>query len=255
MNATEVFEKLSASTWGRLRDAEAYGISQGEETLTDINLLDIVKLKSPQVRVVKTPKNKEKDKGTDWEWWFGNNNIGWLRYAVQAKKIDYKTQNYKVLNHKVDGKPQIDILETYSRVNMAIPLYCFYNYVEEDVSEYWKCNLPFDNHQLGCTITPLKNVRECINMHGKRNFKSLHRYPTTRPWRCLLYCPLIKNLYLSDRKSIDYFGFENVNLYRSLPSELINDDKGYKTQFFSSSFYNPDIRNYPRRILIVEMPE
>ncbi len=71
----------------------------------------------------------ESVKGTDWEWWIGNRTHGYLRYAVQAKKLDAKTNRYSSLNHKVGvGSKtlfQHDILEKYAHVNQAIPLYAF----------------------------------------------------------------------------------------------------------------------------------
>lgn len=126
-----IFEKIASSTWNRIRKSAKFKISQGEESITDFNFLELAADHYPKVfPVISTPKNYEKVTGYDWEWWIGNNRVGWLRYAVQAKKIG-KSHRYETLNHTVHkGKKQVSILKEYSEANQAIPLYCFCNYVD-----------------------------------------------------------------------------------------------------------------------------
>ncbi|WP_300583268.1 DUF6615 family protein, partial [uncultured Pseudoalteromonas sp.] len=85
--------------WNRLDNSTQFGINQGEETLTDNLLLYLASQKLSNIKIIQTPKNKEKVKGTDWEWWIGNRKQGYLRYAVQAKKLDLKSGRYASLNH------------------------------------------------------------------------------------------------------------------------------------------------------------
>ena len=91
MKVVDLFESIASSTWQRIHWGNFYKISQGEETITDLNLLELARANCPEVKVIKTAKNKEKYQGTDWEWWIGNKRLGWLRYAVQAKKINLNT--------------------------------------------------------------------------------------------------------------------------------------------------------------------
>jgi hypothetical protein len=70
------FEYLAKDTWETLRDASALHIDQGEETITDNLLLYLARQHLTNLRVIKTPKNLEPDKGTDWEWWIGNSHMG-----------------------------------------------------------------------------------------------------------------------------------------------------------------------------------
>lgn len=174
-------ENIADNTWQNLRDGIAFDVSQGEETISDNILLYLAKLRFSNLRLLKTPKDLEFFKGTDWEWWIGNDKSGWLRYAVQAKKLNAKTLSYMKLNHKVSnsgmsrhpghtihsryphplwsklGHPiyQHDILLEYSKLNSAIPLYAFYNFIElKDYRPSWNCRSTMDVSQLGITVTP-----------------------------------------------------------------------------------------------------
>ncbi|EHO7545990.1 hypothetical protein KMF76_000231 [Salmonella enterica] len=84
---------ISDDVWKRLENGKKYNIIQGEETLTDNILLYLASQNLSEIKIIQTPKNMESVKGTDWEWWIGNRTHGYLRYAVQAKKLDAKTQS------------------------------------------------------------------------------------------------------------------------------------------------------------------
>ena len=154
----KLFETLAGAVWLRIHDGEQLGIRQGEETLTDYVLLEMKRARPAGVRVIKTPKDKERNTGTDWEWWIGSPKLGWIRYAVQAKKA--KGQNYGSLAHRVGKGPakklQIDILEDYASLVNAVPMYCLFNHIASVsvASKGWQCQLPTDLAQLGCTVTP-----------------------------------------------------------------------------------------------------
>ena len=243
--------------WNRLENSKAFGISQGEETLTDNLLLYLASQKLPEIRIIQTPKNLESYKGTDWEWWIGNRKTGYLRYAVQAKKLDLKTGRYSSLNHKVgtgaNSEHQHKILEDYSKANNAIPLYAFYNHIDE--SEYpkkWNCPMPIDYPKLGCTVTPLKNVKIAISKRGWRTFKRVHGFPETVPLRCLAECPNIA--FASQQNGIRHIPRFNINA-KVYPapwgwiSELghLADPKQ-----MPSDFYDHELGYYPKRILLIE---
>ncbi|MBD1932399.1 MULTISPECIES: DUF6615 family protein [Cyanophyceae] len=251
MKVIDVFESIASSTWQRIRLGEAYKVSQGEETITDINLLELARANCTEVQVIKTPKDKEKCQGTDWEWWIGNHRLGWLRYAVQAKKVDPRTSRYKVLGHKVHSIPQIEILEKYAKVNHAIPLYCFYNYLDSSsLISYWRCNLPYEVEQFGCTVTPSKHVRTALSERGARKFEFLHTFNGTKPWRCLVCCPLMLQVYRTGSVTDTSLNFENVTVYQTLPSDLsVALETGF-LENFSSDFYSRDLEIYPKRILV-----
>ncbi len=246
--------------WQRLSDSKKLGISQGEETLTDNLLLYLASQDLSSIKIIQTPKSEEPVKGTDWEWWIGNNHQGYLRYAVQAKKLDQKTGRYTSLNHKVGKGPsaefQHNILETYARVNQAIPLYVFYNYLDStDRPDKWNCPLPIDVSKLGCTVTPLKNVKKAISNRGWRTFERIHRFKETVPLRCLAGCPNIAFVHCKNSTAfIPRFELE-AKVYEN-PWGWISE-MGHLASFeeMPGKYYNHELGLYPKRILLIETNE
>lgn len=216
----KLLEDLSRETWGRIENSIAFDISQGEETITDNLLLNIKMSDTPSIiKITKCPKQLEAKKGVDWEWWIGSKIFGWIKYAVQAKKIslsvDLSEGKFEGLNHAIGKKPknslsgrtmQVDVLETYANSPDRVPLYVFYNYIKLSSPVwhhlYWHCKQKnYDERLLGCTISPLsvvKNSLEKPHRPSKRTFDKIHRHEQTLPWRCLLECPPIMELYLKN---------------------------------------------------------
>jgi hypothetical protein len=198
----QLFERLAAWIWTTIPSAANEGVSWGEQTLTEHLLLEIKCAKLPNVWIRQYPpdpmnagtKLREDVTGLDWEWWIGSDRRRWLRFAVQAKKLDLKSQRYEKLKHMVGTVAQHDILARYAEDNEAIPLYCLYNYVQNlDAGQGWQCCINSGRpEQLGCTLTPLIAVREALEKRGKRTFAYFHSQPSTIPWRCLVKCPNLR---------------------------------------------------------------
>ena len=259
MTLIALLENLASDTWSRLRDSQSLQIRFGEETITDLLLLDLKRLNKTQSQIIQTPKSKEKSLGTDWEWWIGSPRIGWLRYAVQAKKMNLKTSRYDGLSHKVGVIKQIDLLDRYASNNNAIPMYCFYNYSRNlATKQAWQCCSVFQQDQLSCTVAPSNIVRKAINQHGAKNFCWFHMKPQTLPWRCLVKCQHVKSLY---KRTINYskrrdaairlFGHE-VKLYDRLPREVERGREIGQIDRFSNMSYDNNLSLYPRRIVVLE---
>ena len=159
------FEELSKTIWTNIELSNRYRTIYGEETITDSILLELAKLESINIRIVQTPKFIEKDQGTDWEWFVGSKRYGWIRFALQAKKLSLKTHVYDQLNHKVgkllNARLQIDLLKDFAKANNAVPLYTFYNnYPDGLESSHWHCPEPFERELMGWTFTPLTNIEQ-----------------------------------------------------------------------------------------------
>jgi hypothetical protein len=178
----DVLKQMASSAWYRLRAARALGISQSEETLTDIALLDVKLQESKEIALWKATKRDEARLAVDWEWFIGNDTAGWYRYAVQAKKLTlgrYKTLNQSVRRRGIPPIRQIDVLEQYATANNAIPLYLFYNYVEQPIQmNIW---LQAEVSQLGCTLTPLQSVRAMLESAKQPAFDDVYRDRFTIP--------------------------------------------------------------------------
>ena len=256
-NLPRLFEKAASDTWGRLKASSELGISQNETTITDIILLDLKAAKCPFLHLMKTPQHLEPRRGTDWEWWIGAHSVGWLRYAVQAKKIDLSSFRYDNLRHKIGEKQvdQLDILRSYSLANNALARYCFYNYANIQQSQHWHCNLPFDSTQLGCSIATLSTVDKAIKTRGGSNFDFIHSEISTLPFRCLVTCPMILSVYAGATRFPDKFDdYKNAQISPSLPRNI---QQGIETGSFEGwdpTFYSNEVPYRPERILVAELP-
>lgn len=175
----------SGVDWGSMR--------LGEEAITNLLLLDLFEQGSRVFHFKQTSRPEESISGVDFELWIGSRIKGWLRFAIQAKKIDVKTKTgrYSSLKHETpSGEQQIDLLENYARVNCAAPLYCLYNHTADATEpDHWHCcTEPADLKELGCTVTPSRNISKAIDEWGGRNFTSIHKNEGSLPLKCLL-CP------------------------------------------------------------------
>lgn len=250
-------EELSKNVWERIRDGHELGIRQGEESITDHLLLELCRAHFSGIYVIKTPKDKESEKGTDWEWWIGSNQMGWIRYAVQAKKLAIPKMIYQTLNHKVGNSKerQIDILKRYAAATQSVALYCFYNYSYLSNKPYWQCTLPFDAPQLGCTVTPMAIVEKALAGRGNRTFKYFHSQPQTIPWRCLAKCPSILSIYKDNAKAAKEKFSTEVTMYKQLPPgfDLAIEDGSLRK--YSPDFYRVESDILPKKILVLDVNE
>ena len=115
-------------------------------------------------------------------------------YAVQAKKmkLDHKGNfSYGALKYRIGpDRYQIDALQSFANRTGAIPLYCFYNNVDDWLAEmYSNCRQQkkADIPQMGCTLAPLDVVRPIHDGKGSKDFRSIHQSARVVPWRCLFH--------------------------------------------------------------------
>lgn len=178
-NLKAVLEDISRWSWNLLQAAHMLDASIGEETLTDLLSIEIIRKQIP-MRIIQTTKPKEARTGTDIEAWLGNDTTGWQLFAIQAKKLD-PSGNYPQFN-----ETQLNTLERYAHQRNAVPAYLLYNHTNDARREHWSCKRPFKMKQLGCTITPSQIIRNAMAQgHG---FDSIHKDSCTIPLRCLAEC-------------------------------------------------------------------
>ncbi|RMG38106.1 MAG: hypothetical protein D6725_07920 [Planctomycetota bacterium] len=198
LTAVQLFMFLAVDTWQNLCAAHELKISYGEETITNSCLLEMKRARLRTVVVRQFTKHEEASWGADWEWWIRVTRGGWVRYAVQAKKIAVPTARYPTLRHKVkDSKCpgyQIDRLDWFANAcrPRAVPAYCFYNYVDihnlkaRDVSllQHRLRSAPLlglcppaQHHPerlLGCTVAHLEFVKTFHARGRPKDFLSIH---------------------------------------------------------------------------------
>lgn len=265
-----LFENLSRGIWFRIRDTCKSSIRQDEETLTDNILLEILRSEIPSIQVIQTSKVSEKEKGTDWEWWLGSEKFGWLRYAIQAKKLHPQSQNYPSLNHlsgkKPDRRRQVDVLNEYASKNNAIPLYCFYNYLEvedhSDLQKYWhQRKEQYQIEQFGWTFTPIETVLKILDnkVPGNKKFHNIHMNKDTLPMKYLCNSSnsfeLLKNLKQRAKNGEEVIGYvqELPSYFDNMEFIIEKEEEELREQKNSISYKTADYGGVPKLSLFKEI--
>ena len=190
-NAITLFESLARSTWDWLADAKRLGLGFSEDTVSDLNMVEIARSPIDEVKVGRVTKRGERFVGFDWMWIISAPGVGRAIYVVQAKKMRLdRAPSYAYGSLKYPHNPpfQIDALEDFADWLGAVPLYCFYNHVTDtEAIRHWHCSQKPDPPQMGCTLVPLNAVRVVHCGSGKRDFHRVHQYPCAVPWRCLFH--------------------------------------------------------------------
>lgn len=190
LTPVDILKAIALVTGQRLRAAKTLGLTLSEETLTDMNLLEMLLQGSAAIKLWKCPKREEARFGIDWEWFIGNDTDGWYRYAVQAKKLSdgrYRALNRLVRRRGAPTLKQLEILGHYAAAQHAIPLYLFYN--DLDKPTQLKIWFQAETAQLGCTLTPLQSVEQILEKHKYPTFDQLYDDVYTIPLYRLLRLP------------------------------------------------------------------
>jgi hypothetical protein len=192
MTLCETFKRRSSSSWNLLSKARKVDTQLLEETLTDVNLLEL-KVKHPGEVITETfTKPREGQTGADWEWWFTGASGLWLGFRVQAKIIRLQSGEYEHLHYKNPHSAffQSDLLiqSALSNSPPLIPLYCLYsNWHGRRVSTSWPCGTFKRNvRNYGCSLISAFSVKYLRAKGGAKDLKSV--LPYMRPWHCLVCC-------------------------------------------------------------------
>jgi hypothetical protein len=190
-------DRLAALTWERIASGDARGLRLREDSLTDVNLLELA-VKFPNLRVHRFTQSAEKHTGADWEWWIGSSETGWNVLRVQAKRMDGNT--YRMLDHpgERDDEYQYDTLIRSARAEptATYPYFVFFN----GWVSGWPSNVPMRTcpwcppsskcrharaENFGAAAVPAEVVRD-IHHGGLPDRRRVDRHlPHTVPWSWL----------------------------------------------------------------------
>lgn len=184
-------ERVAQRTWTALRLAKHLRGHLGEETLTDLLMLDMLPHRHTRgFWLSSTTKSAEHRCGADLLVAVRHQTGRWSRFALQAKKLNPNNNCYPALAYVSRSAEQLDKLERFARQLHALPLYLLYNHSDAARhSKHWHCLQPFDVDQLGCTLVPSWHIRCMIDRPPPRGFDSANSVSQSRPWRCAFDCP------------------------------------------------------------------
>ena len=188
-------ERVARRTWNWLAQGYALGARLGEETLTDLLMLDMLPYQRSQAfKLSASTKAEEAQCGADLLLAIRYPTGRWARFAIQAKKL-YPNDVYRTLNAGARCLAQLTRLERFARLFHALPLYILYNHASpaHSAAAFWHCPLPFQPDQLGCTLLPSWRIRRAAH-RPQRTFGRLNAVPEATPWRCIFHCPASEQL-------------------------------------------------------------
>ena len=191
-NLCETFRALAFRTYDQLSKARAVNYQPLEETLTDVNILEL-KYRHPSEVYSRTfNKREEGVNGADWEWWLTNSQRNqWLGMRVQAKILYLAKNNFPHL-HYSSGNPKISQLTKLRRQAFKdglVPLYCFFTHISSTkintLHNYSCLSFPNALETYGCALTSLSHI-ESLQKQGKNDLNSV--LSGAMPWHCLVCC-------------------------------------------------------------------
>ncbi len=116
-DAIRLFEDLASSTWDWLADAKRLGLGFSEDTVSDLNMLQIARSQINEVKVGGVTKGQERFVGFDWMWLISEPGVGRAIYVVQAKKMrldNALSYAYGSLRYPHNPPFQIDMLQDFA---------------------------------------------------------------------------------------------------------------------------------------------
>ncbi len=287
------FDKISISIWDSIYDAWMLNANLGENTISDLILLYLKKLKRNDIDIIPHNQRFEKKSGADWFWVIGSSRYGkWISFAVQAKRINEK-EEYSEFAKVSKAKTQTQNLIKFSKRNNALAVYALYNNAKlnkKDTNNHLHCGcrnnflkqtflfqskLNLNNlkplkiiklakqKNLGVSIVPANTIHTQLSRRMKRNFKSIHQVKSSIPLKCLI-CELsckLNNCVSNGSKTIDILGekllIENTNQMRLKISQMQNDgnkiDESFDSQFFEENNID-DLKFYfAKRMIIIDV--
>lgn len=198
----EDFVIQSRRTWNTIKKSESIHLNFSEESITDLNLLELQHKHPLDIITVKFDKPQESIEGADWEWGLISSSR-YMGLRIQAKKIRSRTLCYPKLDYVTPGgSRQIDELINRAKKDSPpkVPFYVLYNYWDRNnYRARWLCPLRRrDIRMLGCGIVEARALRTVVNQGKKRLFDI---DGMMYPWSCLMCCRVYSSGYkaLPDR--------------------------------------------------------
>lgn len=187
------FAQLAYETHDRLKTARHVGHQILEETLTDLNILELKRLHPHEIYCKTFTRPQEGVNGADWEWWLTDpTRSRWLGLRVQAKVLELKSDTFAHLHYRPKrGRGyQTTRLKKAAEVDGLIPLYCLYSHPPAGAAG-WGAVAPSEAY--GCALASVKDVERLRRRSKSVDFVSVMANAT--PW----HFPMCMNRAASSR--------------------------------------------------------
>lgn len=220
------FRDIATNTWNLMANAYKSGMNISEETITEINLLDL-KLKHPgNIFIKQIAKKIEGKTGADWLWAFVGKDENVFGMCVQAKRL-FPDRTYKnIIEDKKNPTQQVNKLVSSGSSYKSFtgkklyPLYIFYNTWNENYYQKTKgfpekcCEKGQPHTILGCTYADAFEVKKklLISKDSLDDYISI-----SHPLSCLIACSI----------NIDYTDLAKALAHRFVFLKNIDDDIDY----------------------------
>jgi hypothetical protein len=184
LHLCHTFRKLARETHDLLKAARGVGHQLLEETITDVNILELKRLHPREIYCQTFTKPQEGIIGADWEWWLTDSTRSrWLGLRVQAKVLELKSDTFAQLHYRPKrGRAyQSTRLKAAAEKDGLIPLYCLYAHPPASATGWAKYG---SGEEYGCALLQVKEV-ERLRRRGKlTDFASV--MCKTLPWSSLV---------------------------------------------------------------------
>jgi hypothetical protein len=189
----QTFRDVALRTGQFIEAGTVSGLGIFEETLTDVNLLEIDRRHSDHIRTYKYKKREEGSKsGADWLWCIGEPG-SWISLLIQAKIVNPKTHRCQHLDYK--GKQtdymskrqsQRTLLVKFAYTHKLLPLYCIYSHLPPKLEPYAKAVKSLSNieaSEWSCSFMSPKYVKKLNNQKKNKQDDLLHySFPWSYPF-------------------------------------------------------------------------
>lgn len=259
MSLCDTFRSQAFWTWGKLSKARLIKCQLGEESITDMNLLEIRSRHPKEITVQTFTKPKEAETGADWEWWLTGNSRKWLGFRIQAKIIEFSSDKFPHLhyrnrrNKKASFQSDALIKSSLDNTVKRIPLYCLYSHwngtslqlsVLESILRPYTCFLSV-RESFGCSLVSAFIVRRLRFCSDSNSLPSLFKFML--PWHCLVCCRGFGGQDLPERAL--YYWRRAILESERHASEILHVQPHDRQQYRQSKYY----RNY-KDIALTERP-
>lgn len=183
----QTFRSLAFNTWDHLAKARLVGYQPHEETITDINVLELKCRHPNEVKTKTFTKPQEGIHGADWEWWLTDKHQKhWLGLRVQAKILNLRSGRFEHLHYRKGQTYQITKFKRAAAQDGLVPIYCVYVQWEPDptqlpLQQFWSTR-PIESH--GCSLISVNQIDKLRKQSEENRLHAVVRGAI--PWHCLV---------------------------------------------------------------------